>query len=297
MKTVSENIWVEITKSEHRHGGKGWEFGTCLWSPSKNRAGIDRYAIMREPKPGEKVLHFYHDIWPDGKLDTRISGQSLVKDKFREIDVEPPNPGQWSSAGIYYRIDLQNYVPLDRPLPLKELLEKYGAEIRREIIENKPSFYPFNTHLNSIRTVQGIYLARCTENLYSLITSATKIEAIAGNNIIMINPHEEYSEAMRYSRERYFWVRNPKLARDSKEHFKYICQICSFNFEKKYGELGKGYIECHHLNPLSERAEEEWTENIKTNLNETTVLCANCHRVVHRKRPAYSIDTVKQSLI
>ena len=66
MKTTN-NIWVEITKSEHKHGGDGWEFGTCLWSPSKNRAGNDRYGIMREPKQGETVLHFYNDVWPDGR--------------------------------------------------------------------------------------------------------------------------------------------------------------------------------------------------------------------------------------
>ena len=29
------NIWLENTKSAHQHGGHGWEFGTCVWSPSK----------------------------------------------------------------------------------------------------------------------------------------------------------------------------------------------------------------------------------------------------------------------
>jgi len=25
---------------------------------------------------------------------------------------------------------------------------------------------------------------------------------------------------------------------------------CGFNFEKEYGEIGKGFIESHHLTPL-----------------------------------------------
>ena len=25
-------VWLEMTQSSHRHGGPGWEFGTCLWS-------------------------------------------------------------------------------------------------------------------------------------------------------------------------------------------------------------------------------------------------------------------------
>jgi hypothetical protein len=28
--TNYNGIFVEITKSEHGHGGPGWEFGTCL---------------------------------------------------------------------------------------------------------------------------------------------------------------------------------------------------------------------------------------------------------------------------
>ena len=48
--------YVEITKSEHGHGGPGWEFGGCLWSPARNRAGSDRYALMREAVVGDRVL-------------------------------------------------------------------------------------------------------------------------------------------------------------------------------------------------------------------------------------------------
>ena len=70
--------YVEITKSEHAHGGPGWELGTCLWSPSRNRAGHDRYALMREPHRGDRVLHIYHDNWPDGVTDFRLCGQSTV---------------------------------------------------------------------------------------------------------------------------------------------------------------------------------------------------------------------------
>jgi hypothetical protein len=28
-----DGVFVEITKENHAHGGPGWEFGTCLWSP------------------------------------------------------------------------------------------------------------------------------------------------------------------------------------------------------------------------------------------------------------------------
>ena len=85
--------YVEITKSDHGHGGAGWEFGTCLWSPSRNRAGGDRYSIMREPQQNDRVIHIYRQEWPDGKRDTRIAGESKISNPCHEIIEEPPSPG------------------------------------------------------------------------------------------------------------------------------------------------------------------------------------------------------------
>jgi|GEM_PF-1144219 len=56
------------------------------------------------------------------------------------------------------------------------------------------------------------------------------------------------------------------------------CAVCGFDFEKTYGDLGRGFIEVHHLNPLGE-SEEEGEVNPATDL---VPLCANCHRMVHR---------------
>ena len=51
--------------------------------------------------------------------------------------------------------------------------------------------------------------------------------------------------------------RNPKLIRLAKERFinknqRLFCEVCGFDFEKEYGEIGNGYIECHHSIPVSE---------------------------------------------
>ena len=50
-------VWVEVS-TDPAHGGAGWGFGTCLWSPVTNRAGARRYQVMEEPQKGEGVLHF-----------------------------------------------------------------------------------------------------------------------------------------------------------------------------------------------------------------------------------------------
>lgn len=69
------------------------------------------------------------------------------------------------------------------------------------------------------------------------------------------------------------------------------CMICGFDYEKVYGELGKGYIEVHHIKPLSSQNEE-------VNVNPDTDLicvCANCHRMLHRYRNyIISIDELRR---
>lgn len=74
--------------------------------------------------------------------------------------------------------------------------------------------------------------------------------------------------------------RNKKLRNEAIKIHKVNCQVCGFNFEENYGEIGKDFIEVHHIVPLSKDYNPKMT-NPKTDLN---VLCSNCHRMVHRKK-------------
>ena len=68
------------------------------------------------------------------------------------------------------------------------------------------------------------------------------------------------------------------------------CVACGFNFGKFYGEFAEGYIHVHHLELLASFGDRR-TVNPETDL---TVLCANCHCIVHRRRrQLLSIDELK----
>ena len=72
----------------------------------------------------------------------------------------------------------------------------------------------------------------------------------------------------------------------------YKCSICNFDFEKAYGKIGKGYIQVHHIIPLNE-TKTIVKVNPKTDL---VPVCANCHAMIHRKKPAYSLLEMKSEL-
>jgi 5-methylcytosine-specific restriction protein A len=68
-----------------------------------------------------------------------------------------------------------------------------------------------------------------------------------------------------------------------------VCQACGFDFDQFYGrDYADSYIEIHHVRPLSEH---EGEVDPATDL---ISLCANCHRMAHRRRSSVtSIDELK----
>lgn len=79
--------------------------------------------------------------------------------------------------------------------------------------------------------------------------------------------------------------RNQRLVKRKKEQVlretgRLACEVCDFDFASTYGDLGAGVAECHHLIPLAELPEQT-----ETRLSDLAVVCANCHRILHRGDP------------
>jgi 5-methylcytosine-specific restriction protein A len=86
------------------------------------------------------------------------------------------------------------------------------------------------------------------------------------------------------------YERNPKARRESIKHFGCICSVCGFDFEKKFGAIGKGFIHVHHLRDLSSIG-KSYTINPKEDLRP---VCPNCHAMLHKSKPAYPIKELKE---
>ncbi|HEU4790281.1 MAG TPA: HNH endonuclease [Flavobacterium sp.] len=66
-----------------------------------------------------------------------------------------------------------------------------------------------------------------------------------------------------------------------------VCECCTFDFSKKYSDLGNGFIECHHIIPINKG------ERI-TRLEHLALVCSNCHRMLHRKNKNNDYYTVEE---
>lgn len=88
------------------------------------------------------------------------------------------------------------------------------------------------------------------------------------------------------------YERNPEARRQCIGAHGITCCICGFTFGAVYGKVAEGYIQVHHLRPLSEIGAEYVVDPVK----DLRPVCPNCHAVLHRRIPAYSIEEVKAFL-
>ena len=93
------------------------------------------------------------------------------------------------------------------------------------------------------------------------------------------------------SRERNRKIVNRKKKQVLRKKGELLCECCGFDFAVVYGERGEGFIECHHKKPVA-----DLKPGTKTRLDDLALVCANCHRIIHRKKPWLTIVELKQQL-
>ena len=58
---------------------------------------------------------------------------------------------------------------------------------------------------------------------------------------------------------------------------KFVAFLCV----DKYGDIGKDFIEAHHIEPRFQKMKE----GESTNINDIVMVCSNCHSMIHRRKP------------
>jgi 5-methylcytosine-specific restriction protein A len=104
-------------------------------------------------------------------------------------------------------------------------------------------------------------------------------------------PEGKVVERTHKARERNYQVIQIAKENFKKKNGKLFCQVCGFDFEKNYGKIGKDFIEGHHTIAVSEMLPEH-----KTKPEDIAMLCANCHRMVHKKRPWLTMKDLSKLL-
>ena len=106
------------------------------------------------------------------------------------------------------------------------------------------------------------------------------------DTIIRLDEDGTFPEGRRIERLHKRRERSSRVVREAKEKHAGAnngglpCEVCGFDFQEMYGDRGKHFIEAHHKVPLSELKEDQIAETL---VDDLALVCANCHRMLHKK--------------
>ncbi|UPK52247.1 HNH endonuclease [Bacillus sp. H8-1] len=174
-------------------------------------------------------------------------------------------------------IILSDFQTFDNPVYLSDL----DIEFKNSVVSGKSIM---ETELNEI-------LEYGFSNVGDVMRKVKEVERIG-----FTEDDEGFPEGKLELKQHLVRERNPEVIKLAKERFlklrdNLFCEVCGFDFKEHYGNLGEGYIEGHHTKPVSEMAENE-----QTKVEDIALVCANCHRMLHRMRPWLSVNELKRLL-
>lgn len=116
------------------------------------------------------------------------------------------------------------------------------------------------------------------------------------DNVAISEDDSGFPEGKKILRMHICRERNQNLINNAKKSFKkkhgrLYCEICNFDFFETYGKIGEDYIEGHHLIPVSQLSDYSVTKT-----EDIALVCSNCHKMLHRKRPWLTTSDLKNLL-
>lgn len=253
-------------------------YGYCYYSPTENKRN-EKFNIAFATYTNKQwyLIGFYlncefvsnppvrNEVLKQKMHDLQQLGTSLG-DEWRKLKGEQFIGKLKSEAqGLKWRVSPDNAIRTLQPIV-----------IPKKIFETK-----------NYRIVKPTELEEATfKSLYSLAQ-----EDIADNDY---GYDSEFPEGKEIERKHKLRERNQAVIKSAKDLFKrknvkLYCQVCGFDFHATYGEIGIDFIEGHHTIPISELKGE-----VITKVKDVALVCSNCHRMLHRKRPWLKMEDLKK---
>ena len=187
-------------------------------------------------------------------------------------------------GGIASLTDL--YTKIKEIRPESSTIKRLEATVNKEIQMHSPDSTNIPKREDLFYASEGI-----GKGVWGLINYTPTIDTVS-----LTEDDIGFPEGKKMLKKHILRERNPRLIFLAKEEFKkqngkLFCQVCDFLFEDKYGKLGEDFIEAHHIKPVSEMVENE-----TTNIIDLVMVCSNCHKMLHRKRPWITKEKLKSLL-
>ena len=191
------------------------------------------------------------------------------------------------NCGIQTEGDIYNQLKI-------EIWEKVNTDYLVEKISTDNEWRIVGLTLNALKYFKGFIKFNQTANYKKLFEAQTKREkaklaSLAKKRQAAENPDNTIPESENTARPEgsvsqvcvTHYERNPEDRQKALEKYGYVCQVCGMNFEEVYGEIGKDFIEVHHMYPVCNMGEDYVFDPLDEERG-LIPLCSNCHSMIHR---------------
>ena len=129
--------------------------------------------------------------------------------------------------------------------------------------------------------VAVLYLTRSDDDTTEAVSDDSSVTAQAaaeGGRSLVQHLRQERSRALVDAKRRSFRERHGDLR----------CEACGLSEANLPGDIGEGCFEVHHTVALASRQTPQLTR-----IDDLTMVCANCHRMIHRASPMLTIEQLR----
>jgi hypothetical protein len=269
---------------EHGFGHEDWNFnfgfaingqmvGYTVARPSNKLAAEEFGLVLATYDPlGWKAVGYYHGA------------------RFKEQTGSPPDTHLQQMAADVFELAEKNQIA---PQYREKTLSQIEQVIKTEFIHNcwvipTDRVFVFERPTKIPKTIFNPGTQRMTVSF--------EISEKQFNRIIMLEATVtdrsdalEQEEGQRTLKLHQSIERKPSLVSAFKQSLtSFACTVCTFDFEKEYGQIGHAFIECHHTKPVGEMRPGQ-----RTRISDLVAVCSNCHRMLHKATPILTVAKLR----
>jgi len=188
--------------------------------------------------------------------------------------------GQGELKDIYAVIKERDILPSIRTNP------NWQAQVRKQLQVDSADSNHTNSGKNLFFSVKGLYGGVWGIRNHEILDSFDTYDYTSNGEF-----SQEFSEGLQKTIIVNAFERNQKLRKQCINIYGIDCIICAFNFSQIYGYRGDGFIEIHHIVPLS-----EIRQSYTATPEHLRPVCSNCHSMIHRFKPFLTISEMENLL-
>lgn len=166
-------IWLEL-RTNNTVYNPGWNFSESVWAPTRKANGSrwPFWGLVNEVVKGDIIFHLRHI----GNAKQFLGFSTAATDGYLTHILPTGNPHEWDFSQAFYKVDLENFQPLEPIVDLSDFFNDNDVALRAYFNNrgNKHLFYTIQN--NRLQCLFGAYFSEFTDELPRMLAHRYNVD-------------------------------------------------------------------------------------------------------------------------